>query len=221
MSFYTFKFLPVSASILLVAVLWTSLAQAQPVYRSVGADGKVTFSDKQPSPESHAKASPSNASSAGGNASVGLPFELRQVAIKYPVTLYTGDNCTPCGAGRSMLTSRGIPFTEKTVTTPEDAEALKRLSGENSLPLMTIGSQQLRGYSDSEWTQFLNAAGYPPSSALPNSYHRPGPMPLVAVATVPAAGASAAGATASKKGITERPARPVVQPGNNPAGIQF
>lgn len=221
MSFPAVKFLPVNAAIFLVAVLWTASAQSQPVYRSVGADGKVTFSDKQPSSESNVKARASNAGSAGGSASAGLPFELRQVAIKYPVTLYTSDNCTPCGAGRGMLMSRGIPFTEKTVTTPEDAEALKRLSGENSLPFMTIGSQQLKGYSDSEWTQFLNAAGYPPSSALPNSYHRPGPTPLVAVATVPAGGASTAGATTSKNGITERPVRPAVQPGNNPAGIQF
>ncbi|MBK5203993.1 MAG: glutaredoxin family protein, partial [Polaromonas sp.] len=171
------RFLTLNALIVLAGSLLSPVAQAQSVYRIIGADGKVTFSD-QPPPASYAKVSAANVSSTGAAASAGLPFELRQVATKYPVTLYTGANCAPCGAGRSLLTSRGIPFTEKTVTTNEDAQTLQRLSGDNSLPFMTIGSQQLKGFSDSEWTQFLNAAGYPPSSVLPASYRRPEPTPL-------------------------------------------
>jgi hypothetical protein len=120
-----------------------------------------------------------------------------------------------------MLTSRGIPFTEKTVTTHEDSQALQRLSGESSLPFLTIGSQQLKGFSDAEWTQFLNAAGYPLSSVLPASYRRPAPTPLVAVATTPAAAAPAdgiAGTTAAKRATAPAPA---AQPNPNPAGIKF
>ena len=58
--------------------------------------------------------------------------ELRQVATRYPVVLYTGDNCAPCNSGRNLLNARGVPYTEKTVTTNEDAEALKRMAGEAS-----------------------------------------------------------------------------------------
>ncbi|MHB1250391.1 MAG: glutaredoxin family protein, partial [Polaromonas sp.] len=197
--------------------LFSPLSQAQQVYRSVGTDGKVTFSDQPPPPASNAKVSASTASPAGGAASAALPFELRQVASKYPVTLYTGENCTPCGAGRSMLTSRGIPFTEKTVTSNEDIQALQRLSGDTALPFMTIGSQQLKGFSDAEWTQFLNAAGYPPSSVLPASYRPPAATPLVAVAnapTVPAAGATTE--TGSKNATAARPAGPPAPPQDNP-----
>jgi glutaredoxin len=202
--------------------LFSPPSQAQQVYRSVGADGKVTFSDQPPPPASNAKVSTSTVSSAGGAASVALPYELRQVASKYPVTLYTGENCAPCGAGRSMLTSRGIPFTEKTVTTNEDTEALQRLSGDTALPFMTIGSQQLKGFSDAEWTQFLNAAGYPASSVLPASYRAPAATPLVAVANAPTAPATgAATGTPRNNATAQRPERPAAPSRDNPAGIRF
>ena len=42
-----------------------------------------------------------------------------------------------------MLSARGVPFTEKTVTSNEDVEALKRLGGTSSVPFLTIGGQQL------------------------------------------------------------------------------
>lgn len=196
------------------------LAQAQQVYRIVGADGKVTFSDKPPVADSSARITAAN-SSAGVAASAGLPFELRQVATKYPVTLYVGENCVPCEAGRSLLTSRGIPFTEKTVTTNEDAQALQRMSGDASLPFVTIGSQQLKGYSDAEWTQFLNAAGYPATSVLPPSYRRPAPTPLISVATAqpPAPGTNTAGARPAP--APRAAAAPPPAPTDNPAGIRF
>jgi len=198
--------------------------QAQQVYRIVGPDGKLTFSDRLPSvPVNGAKVSEDSADTPGGAAvAAGLPFELRQVALKYPVVLYTGDNCAPCGAGRSLLTSRGVPFSEKTVRTAADTEALQRLSGEASLPFLTIGGQQLKGFSDAEWTQFLNAAGYPKSSVLPASYRPAAAAPLVTVAPTPAAANPAENREANT--VWNLPAaRPVQPPANssNPAGIRF
>lgn len=189
----------------------TSQAQQQ-VYRIVGPDGKVTFSDQPPPVASKAKVTSTSADGAGAAAVAALPFELRKVAGQYPVTLYTGDSCGPCASARSMLSARGIPFSEKTVITNEDAQALKRLSGENMLPFMTIGSQQLKGFSDAEWTQFLDAAGYPKSSVLPASYRQAAATPLVTV-NAPAA---AAAAPAPVAGTT--PAAPAP---SNPSGIRF
>lgn len=206
-----FAFSAATLAVFAIAALWSTASQAQ-VYRIVGPDGKVTFSDKPPVTEGASRVGA--ASGTGSNAAAGLPYELRQVASKYPVTLYVGDNCGPCGAGRSLLTSRGIPFAEKTVNSNEDGQALQRLSGDRSLPFITIGSQQLKGFSDSEWTQFLDAAGYPSSSTLPASYRQPAATPLVAVAAAPAA----------------RPAIPVPVPAqsprpapnnDNPSGIKF
>jgi len=161
--------------------LGAGLAGAQTIYRIVGPDGKVTFSDKPP-----LDTSKTSATSAGGKPqpvpgeSV-LPYELRQSVARYPVTLYSAANCVPCNSGRLMLQSRGIPFTEYTISTPEDGEALQRLSGSTNLPFLTIGGQRIKGYSEAEWSQFLNAANYPASSVLPASYRAQPPRPLVAV----------------------------------------
>ena len=211
-----FVFPAATFAVFAIAALFLTSSHAQ-VYRIVGSDGKITFSDKPPVTESTPRVGTANSGSAGGG-SVALPYELRQVASKYPVTLYVGDNCGPCGSGRSMLTSRGIPFAEKTVSSNEDAQVLQRLSGDRSLPFMTIGSQQLKGFSDSEWTQFLDAAGYPSSSTLPSSYRQPAATPLVVIAVAPAPTLATAPAV--------RPAAPApaLRPApnkDNPAGIKF
>ena len=207
-------------AMLAVGSLASPLLQAQQVYRIVGPDGRVTFSDRSPPTSANsAKVGEANAGGAPVNAvPAGLPFELRQVALKYPVVLYTGDNCAPCAAGRALLTSRGVPFSEKTVATAADTDALQRLSGGSSLPFLTIGSQQLNGFSDVEWMEFLSAAGYPKSSVLSSRYRPPAPAPLVAAATAPAGEA-----TPASPARTPPAARPVQPPVNsaNPSGIRF
>lgn len=197
-----------------VLLLTVGLIQAQTVYKVVGADGKVTFSDKPPVASANA-----TVTGAGGKVLAGgpaLPFELRQVVSKYPVTLYTSSNCVPCGSGRAMLSNRGTPFTEKTVSTNEDIEALQRLSGDSSLPFLTIGGQQIKGYSDSEWTQFLDAAGYPKASVLPAGYRNPAASPLVVVQKT-----AAKTEEAPAKRAPAEPSRPAADPNANPAGIKF
>ena len=92
-------------------------AHAQAVYRIVGPDGKVTFSDR--APDTAAKPAQSTTSGTGATGAA-LPYELQQVATRFPVTLYTGTDCTPCNNARNLLVGRGIPFTERTTTTNED-----------------------------------------------------------------------------------------------------
>lgn len=213
------KFAAAHALLVLATGVFSSAVSAQQVFRIVGPDGKVTFSDQPPPPSSNARVTAAASdNSARGGVSSALPFELRKVAGQYPVTLFTGDNCGPCGSARSLLTTRGVPFTEKTVTTPEDSQALQRLSGESVLPFATIGSQQLKGFSDTEWTQFLDAAGYPKSSVLPASYRQAAATPLVTVSAPPAPAAARVGAAAPAPAAT--PVIPPITP-DNPAGIRF
>lgn len=206
------------AGLIGLAAAW-SLVSAQPVYRIVGPDGRVTFSDRPPTdPAAKASAEPVGTSGGGSEALAALPFELRNAASRYPVVLYTGVECAPCQAGRNFLSRRGIPFSEKTVTSQQDIEALNRLSGGGgTLPFVTIGAQQLKGFSEAEWTQFLDAAGYPKTSQLPPSY-RPAPaQPLVAVQQ-PAPRQPAAGTPQRAQAPAQSPAGPSP---SNPAGIQF
>ena len=198
-------------------------AQAQGVYRIVGPDGKVTFSDRPPAdapaPPAQQPGRAAQTASGGNGANAALPYELRQVAGRFPVTLYTGSDCAPCNSARNLLTSRGVPFTERTVNTNEDIAALQGLSGSTSLPFGTIGGQQLSGYAEGEWIQYLDAAGYPKQSQLPRNYRQPEPAPLVAVK--PAAPAAAAPAPSP---AAPPPPPPPANDGptpSNPAGIRF
>lgn len=204
----------------LALVLVAAGAMAQPIYRQVDKNGKVTFSDRAPSASTEpASAGQQGATAPSGANTAGLPYELRQVAQRYPVTLYSGDECGPCGAARTLLTTRGIPFEERTVKSNADIEALQRLSNQNALPLLTIGSQQLKGFSDVEWSQYLDAAGYPKSNSLPAGY-RNGPVrPLVAQQATPAPRGGEAPAPAAQP-APPPPASSEPTP-SNPAGIKF
>lgn len=204
----------------LLLVLSAGLTSAQQVYRHVGPDGRVTFSDKPitPSSQAHAESVTGAASAAPDPGNANWPYELRQTASKYPVVLYTSANCGPCQAARSLLIQRGVPFTEKTISTTQDAQALQRLSGDGAVPYATVGGQGLRGFSDIEWTRMLDAAGYAATSQLPRNYRPPTPTPLVAIQAPLTADEPPQ--TAAPPVAPKTPAVPA-RPAQNPAGIRF
>ncbi|MGZ5187270.1 MAG: glutaredoxin family protein, partial [Caldimonas sp.] len=152
-----------------------SLAQ----FKVIGPDGKVTYTDREPS-QTEGRVIPLGNRAVTQAAEPELPFELRQPASKYPVTLYvTSSACDPCTSARQMLKQRGIPFNERLVVSAEDSEALERLSGAREAPTLTIGAQTLRGYAAEVWTSYLDAAGYPRESRLPSGYQYRPATPVV------------------------------------------
>lgn len=208
---------------LLCSLALSGPIHAQQVHRIVGPDGKVTFSDRAPSLDTASPAATRGAVAGPAAPGGALPYELQQIAGRFPVTLYTSDNCAPCMSARNLLINRGVPFAERTVSSNEDIEALQRLSGATGLPFGTIGRQQLHGFSDSEWTQYLDAAGYPKQSKLPANYRRPAATPLT-TPKPPEPPAAAEEAPAPAR-ATPRP-RPAPEPNqgpspSNPAGIRF
>ena len=196
--------------ILLCATLCLSAGHAMALYKVVGPDGKVTYTDRAPGDK------PSQSLKTNGAVSdtASLPFEVRQAVTRFPVTLYTTPDCGTCDQARSALKARGVPFKEKTVRTLEDSKVLQNLEGSSSLPIVRIGNQQLKGYASRDWQTYLDAAGYPKQSALPKTYQWPAPTPLTVVP--PKATASTPDAGANRAPVT-----PPQDPSANPAGIQF
>lgn len=201
-------------SILALGALACGAAQAQTVYRIVGPDGKVTFSDKPPVAD-QGKVTSTGTGARNNLVTGNLPTELRTVVSKYPATLYTTAKCGACDTARNLLTNRGIPFSERTISTNEDVEFLQRLSGESSLPVLTLGSQKIKGYNDGEWSRYLDAAGYPASSILPSSYRNPPPAPAVAIKP------KEEPKPAEKPTPPPPPLAPTGPTPTNPAGITF
>jgi glutaredoxin len=184
-------------------------AQAQGVQRIVGPDGKVTYTDRAAPASANTPAATSSEASA-------LPYALRQAVQRYPVTLYTGDKCNPCNSARELLQKRGVPFTEKTITTAEDGQAFAALGADNALPLTTIGTQRVSGFLATDLNRYLDAAGYPATSQLPRTHRNPAPQALA-----PTAPKAPEAPKADAPPAPAAPTAPVAAPPSNPAGIRF
>lgn len=192
----------------LAAVLAAGAADAQQrLYRIVEPDGRVTFTDRPP-PTAVGTRSATPVVAGTTPSTAGLPADLAAVVGRFPVTLVTGPDCTPCTEGRALLRERGVPYTERLVTTPRDLAELQRLSGANSLPTLMVGRQPVTGLRASDWAAWLDAAGYPARSKLPASWRAAEPAPLAAPAPEPVSAQAPPPA-----------APPAPQPG--PGGIRF
>ena len=146
---------------LAAALAATFVAQAQTVYRWVDKDGKVQYSDTPPPAD--AKDATQRRVGGGSTEDTQLPYATQVASRRNPVTLFTGTDCgEPCAQGRELLTRRGIPFTERDAqNNPTDQEALKRLIGGLDVPLLLVGSSQMKGFEESSWQSSLDSAGYP------------------------------------------------------------
>jgi glutaredoxin len=162
------------------------------VYRWVDSQGKVHFSDTPPPVEAR---SVSQKRMGGGYVEQSnLPYATQMAMKRNPVTLFTSKDCGPCDRGRELLSSRGVPFTERNaLASNAELEALRKLTGgAGEVPFLQVGEAKVKGYDADSWNAALDGAGYPRTPP-------PG---------TPAAGASHAPATPSAPPATEgRPTR--------------
>lgn len=161
---------------------------AHALYKVVGPDGKVTYTDRPP-PQAQGRAVPLGNAAGEAPPEAALPFALRELNTKFPVVLYATAECAPCDRGRELLRQRGIPYRERLATSDADRAAWLRTVGSAEAPALMVGGQALYGFSAASWNETLDVAGYPKESRLPPSYRPPAPAPLVQAA--PAEPASA------------------------------
>jgi glutaredoxin len=197
----------------------TALAHAQ-LYKSVGPDGRVTYSDTPPAAAKQVETRPLPS---GAVSAAPLPYELAQVAKAQPVTLFTGDKCAPCDAARSFLAARGVPYTEKTVTSNEDIAALRSAGGDAQLPFLTIGRSKEKGYEEGAWNTALDAAGYPKASQLPVNWRNPAPQSAAPMLVRAPKAAEAAGNAPAQNAPSGSGAATEAPPatGKAPPGFRF
>ena len=121
--------------------------------------GKTVISDSPPPGKSK------SVSKAGADAEPGdnnLPFAVKKAMEAFPVTLFTTADCiSECQQARDVLNARGVPFTEKVIQKPEEAEELKQLVGDFFVPSIKVGNQKFRGIEATAYNNLLDLAGYP------------------------------------------------------------
>ncbi|GCL61049.1 glutaredoxin family protein [Pseudaquabacterium pictum] len=192
---------------LLIALTIAAVFPAHAQYKVVGPDGKVTYTDRPVVAPAGGQVQPLRAAvAAAAAARAPLPLELRGVAERFPVTLYTSADCPPCDSGRAMLQQRGIPFTERLVSSDDDTAALQRITNGRTVPALTVGGQALRGFLDADWQSTLDLAGYPKESKLPRGWSAGPATPLVARAPAPDAPAARPPAAAAPAPAEPAPA---------------
>ncbi|MDR1661917.1 MAG: glutaredoxin family protein [Azoarcus sp.] len=154
---FTFRFIFFCAA--LAAVL---PGHAETTYRWVNAAGETVFSDLPPPPGT----SYQKIEGGGYEGEQTLPYAIRVVAEKYPVILYTAANCKEiCAEARALLNGRGVPFSEKLLSTSEEIDEISRQRGKRlAIPTLSVGSQDFPGFEAASWNNLLDLAGYPASA---------------------------------------------------------
>ncbi len=200
---------------LLVAAMLAPLHSAWALYKVVGPNGEITFTDVPPAAPGH-KAEAVNPTGTGP-ARADLPYALKRVVRERPVLLFTTPHCPACEDGAKLLRARGVPYTEKLVSNAADLNAFRADNPHvDHLPLLSIGGVKLTpGFDPLAWNQALSAAGYPENSALPANYRFAAPEHLA-----PAASAPPHEASVPRQPVTPPPVLPPANP-KAPPGFQF
>ncbi len=179
----------------LVLLLACASASAQ-MYRWVDQNGKVHYTDTPP-PPSAAKSVEQKKLGSSVIETSQLPFQLQEAVRNYPVTLYTSPSCKDgCPQARELLAKRGVPFKEVSVADEQSNALLKKVSGANQVPTLSVGSLVQIGFESGALNSLLDTGGYPKTAInLPGvtkahapAPAAPAPAPAVTPTTTPPAG---------------------------------
>jgi hypothetical protein len=89
------------------------------------------------------------------------PYALEQAAKNFPVVIYTSRDCgDPCRIALDHLKKRDVPFTERIVTNEAGVDALTKLAGAARVPVLVVGTTDLKDYQKQDWNAALDTAGY-------------------------------------------------------------
>lgn len=148
---------------LLLALLAAgAAAQSAEVYRWTDKTGKVHYGDQPPVGQDAERRNVRGSSIEIDR----LPFQTRDAMQKNPVTLYANNCGEPCDLARQLLGRRGIPHATLNPEVPENADALKRLTGALQVPVLVVGVNTVRGFQAEAWDSALDQAGYPKTATI-------------------------------------------------------
>ncbi len=146
---------------ILILLGMAAAAQGAEVYRWVDEKGVVNYTSYPPPVD--IKIVEQKKLGGGGPQVADAPYSLKLAIKNFPVTLYITTCGDTCNNARAYLNKRGVPFTEKNPSQPEELETFKKLTGGGmEVPLLVVGQlKTVKGFLASEWDAALDAAGYP------------------------------------------------------------
>ena len=150
-------------ALVLAAAIMAGGTSAAQLYRWVDDKGNVEWRDTPPPPTAtqveRRKVTPNTIETSSPS------FALQQAMKNHPVVLWTFDCGEPCSKAAAHLARRGIPHAAR--NSQKEPEALQKATGRLEVPVLLVGSQQIKGYLEADWDAALDRAGYPrtPSAA--------------------------------------------------------
>ena len=77
------------------------------------------------------------------------------------VRLYTSPDCgANCADARQLLGARGVAFQEVQVVSPAQIAELKKMTGNEVVPVLHLGQFWVQGYNPADYESVLDKAGY-------------------------------------------------------------
>lgn len=158
---------------LLLTFCFASLACTQTLYKSIGTDGRVVYSDKPPREGKLAKTMkaedlPNTALPAGYEAEL---QRLRQnlnlngnKSAPVPMAVASGSNvlftavwCGYCRQAKAYLANKGVPYEAIDIDTPSGKSAFATTGGSGGIPLLVANGKPIRGFSVQAYDKFFVA----------------------------------------------------------------
>lgn len=142
---------------LAAAVLAGATASAQTVYKSVGPDGKIVYSDHAPTEgrlektmkfQLASSALPASAASYMEQFRKTHPAGAAAPAEARGVTLYSAVWCGYCRKAKAWLGEHGVSYTDIDIDAPGGTAALAQATGGRSgIPVLVVDGHTLNGFS--------------------------------------------------------------------------
>ena len=146
-----------------------TFAEVQTLYKSVGPDGKVSYTDRPPSTGHVEKTLKFENLPASNIPAPSLSYveQLRRLRANIAATapapeagtliLFSAKWCTYCKLAKNYLTSKAIAYQEMDIDTTNGMAAFAQAGASKAIPLLVLGDRRLQGFSAPGYDAFLSA----------------------------------------------------------------
>ena len=145
-----------------------SITHAETLYKVVGADGKITYTDQPPADRKSTTAlrfadAPSTPlpesvlkyQAALQKSMQGRLAEAKKIDVGGSATLFSAAWCGYCTQAKAYMRAKGIGYREVDIDTPDGGRAYFEAGGERGVPLLMADGRRIQGFSAGAYDNFF------------------------------------------------------------------